>query len=152
MQWTVIRYEVLQKYPALGTLIQSAANSQSHIAQQDLQAIFGFWVGRTTKLKFRIIYWACYRLHSLLQQPFFAMQETELQICRKIWNQIKGASNMNAITWDVIKAAVLRSKPACGSFAPFLFTWVLNYGGGRHGNHLLNTDNYVRSFGHPGKS
>lgn len=35
MMWTIVRYEVLEKYPTLSTLIQSAANAHSHVTQQD---------------------------------------------------------------------------------------------------------------------
>lgn len=84
-------------------------------------------------------------------------QEGELQICRKILNEIAKNPDPLQVKWDSIKAAVLRSKPLCAPTAPFLFQFVIRYGGGSGGQYIHRTDSYVRacgkpSLGSPGKS
>ena len=77
------------------------------------------------------------------------VEESELQICRKIINEIGKNANPSGVQWDSIKNAVLRSKPLCATTAPFLFQFVLRFGGGSTGSYLLLTDSYVRACGKP---
>lgn len=76
-------------------------------------------------------------------------EETELQMCRKILREWSQVPSGETVTWDTIKAQVLRSKPPNQSTIPFIFQFLVRYGGGASGDYICETDAFVRACGYP---
>lgn len=84
-----------------------------------------------------------------------ARAESELQVLRKIHAavmEVMKAKQQTSCTWDDIKAAVLRSKPVCAPYAPYLFQFVLKTAGGKASSLLNETESIVNSSGFPARS
>ena len=80
--------------------------------------------------------------------------ESELQLARKILAKWKEQSDdgKRMITWSQISKSVLQSKPSQSMTCPAIFSFVLNFGGGRGADWLFATESWVRSHGHPDKN
>ncbi|CAK9018480.1 unnamed protein product [Durusdinium trenchii] len=75
-----------------------------------------------------------------------AKSEDELQMALKISNILK-RSGTKTVRWGDIQSEVLRSKPPCSLSCPWIFAFVLKYGGA----FLEETEMYVRSHGRQSK-
>ena len=73
-------------------------------------------------------------------------KEHELQICRRIhtvWKHAHGVTN-KLVAYSDIKGKILRSKPACAAACPFMFQFLLKFGGGPNAEAFFETEAYVR--------
>ena len=73
-------------------------------------------------------------------------------MCRKILRAWSHVPSGETVTWDRIKAQVLRSKPPNQSTIPFIFQFLVRYGGGASGDYICDTDAFVRACGYPNRT
>ncbi len=67
----------------------------------------------------------------------------------RAWSHIPSGET---VTWESIKAQVLRSKPPNQSTIPFIFQFLVRYGGGASGDYICDTDAFVRACGYPNRT
>ncbi|CAJ1418219.1 unnamed protein product [Effrenium voratum] len=78
-------------------------------------------------------------------------KETELQLARRIHREfLKVASSKppgSSVSYQELRAQVLRSKPSCTAAIPFIFTFLRKYSGGSSAEALNETEQAIRMFG-----
>jgi hypothetical protein len=74
--------------------------------------------------------------------------EHELQLLRKIHNcylTLQSTSPEGRVSYDVLKARVLRSKPPCAASLPGMYSFVLRHAGGPSAKLLLETEAFIKA-------
>ncbi|CAJ1386593.1 unnamed protein product, partial [Effrenium voratum] len=94
-------------------------------------------------------------LCGLLQQAMntgaqLQRQEGELQICLRLlgaWQQEAKSKPDTQVQFKEIRSKVLRTKPSCSNAAPFMYTFILRYGGGADGQWIRESEQFVKRAG-----
>ena len=96
-------------------------------------------------------------LAHLIQQAFntssqLQRKEGELQLFRRLlktW-QVETSktakATASAVSFHDVRGQILRSKPACAASVPFMWNFMLKFGGGPDGKDLLESENLVKSM------
>lgn len=74
--------------------------------------------------------------------------EHELQLLRKIHNTyltLQSTSPQGRVSYDALKARVLRSKPPCAASLPGMYSFVLRHAGGPTAKLLLETEAFIKA-------
>ena len=74
--------------------------------------------------------------------------EHELQLLRKIHNcylSLQSTSPQGRVSYDTLKARVLRSKPPCAASLPGMYSFVLRHAGGPTAALLLETEAFIKA-------
>lgn len=77
-----------------------------------------------------------------------ARREGELQLARRIFNIWKDTQSINpstSLTFNDMKEQILRSRPAAAPSAPYLFAFVMKFGGGDSAVLLNETEEHVKA-------
>lgn len=70
-----------------------------------------------------------------------AAGESELQLARKILETYKACSgDKKEVTWSTISKQVLATKPPHAASGPWLFLFLMHFGGGLDGNLIIGTE------------
>ena len=94
-------------------------------------------------------------LAHLLQQAFntssqLQRKEGELQLFRRLlktWQmEASKTATATAISFHDVRGQILRSKPACAASVPFMWNFMLKFGGGSAGTDLLESESLVKSM------
>ena len=78
-----------------------------------------------------------------------ARHEGELQLARRIhnvWCRLKDTTTTE-VTFQQVKDQILRSKPSCAGSVPFLWQYLLKFGGGQDARHFYELDEFVNVWG-----
>ena len=78
-----------------------------------------------------------------------ARAEGELQLARRIHNIWKGLKDLHTteVTYQQVKDQILRSKPSCAGSVPFLWQYLLKFGGGQDARHFYELAEFVNVWG-----
>ncbi len=77
-----------------------------------------------------------------------ARREGELQLSRRIFNLWKDTQSSNpstSLTFNDMREQILRSRPAAAPSAPYLFAFVMKFGGGDSAVLLNETEEHVKA-------
>ena len=64
-----------------------------------------------------------------------------------LWRTLKQQSQTAEVDFASIKSRILRSKPQCGPSVPYIYNFLLKFGGGAEAKVLLETESYVKAMG-----
>lgn len=81
-----------------------------------------------------------------------ARPEAELQICCKMLGFIKNQVGDQPTPYQDIAPQILRSKPPRPECIPHLYNFMIRCGGGKSAHLFQNTESFVKSYGHSGRS
>lgn len=76
-------------------------------------------------------------------------KEGELQMARRLFNLWKSlkAGSQGQTDFSTIRSRILRSKPHCSASVPYIYQFLLKFGGGEDCRVLLETEEYVKAKG-----
>ena len=81
--------------------------------------------------------------------------ESELQLLRKIHHSCvlhEQTTGKSQVLWTDVRASVLKSKPTHALTCPSLFTFCVKFSGGKEGQLLRETEDFVKAFGYQRRS
>ena len=90
-------------------------------------------------------------LCGLLQQAMNTGAQLQRQeACLRLlgaWQQEAKSKPDTQVQFKEIRSKVLRTKPSCSNAAPFMYTFILRYGGGADGQWIRESEQFVKRAG-----